>query len=183
MTLSFRNSEETSLSLVILCSIVVLAGCLGYYVFGPKVDVKAAQKNRAKMTDQLYDQAKTAEANVKQETAIVKQRLWNMPAEEVGPVAMQKVGEIALLNHVKVQSFRPSRITDAGGLEQVPFQVVINGVYPNVIAFTRALERSPAHFAVNQVSMSAGDGNTDNVAATISIIAFRTANGGPSGQS
>jgi len=183
VTLSFRNSEESSLSLVILLSAVIIVGCVVYRLTQPKLDPAKGDAGRKLMTSQLYAAVQAAEQSVKHETKLVSSRLWDMPAEEVGPVAMAKVNDLALANHLKIDSFRPARIVDNNGLEQIPFQVTVDGVYPNVIAFTRALEHSPAHFAVNQVQMSAADGNTDNVASTIGIIAFRQMDTSSNGQS
>jgi len=108
-------------------------------------------------------------AGVRDENAV---RLWQTARDEISPEAMSWVSARARESFVTVSSFRPQRTNDLDGLYQMNYLVAAEGSYQDVMRFIKAFEAEDSLLAVKLVQITGIDGATDNVRASIGLVAY-----------
>ncbi|MFM9873605.1 MAG: type 4a pilus biogenesis protein PilO [Fimbriimonadaceae bacterium] len=98
--------------------------------------------------------------------------LWEGQTETVTPQILQAVTVIAKTQGVTLKSFRPQNPVADGDISRSNFVVLVDGSFPKVVAFTKALDSSTSRLGVNQVQIASIDQESDTVNATIGIIAY-----------
>jgi Tfp pilus assembly protein PilO len=102
--------------------------------------------------------------------------VWTISPAEIEPAALARATSLAAARNIRLSAFRPQRPQEAGGLVMLPFTMAVEGAYPNVHSFVQDLDAPDTRLAVTLVQLSAVDGITDTVTATIGVAAFvRTA--------
>lgn len=99
--------------------------------------------------------------------------LWEVGDGEIGPAALAKVSGVAKKAGIRLTSFRPQRVQEEGELVRLSYMVAVDGGFPALARFVRELENSGAKLAVSSVQISAADGATDRVTASVGLIAYR----------
>lgn len=126
-----------------------------------------------KQLDREKIKAKVARAKAATKKAENVSRLWVGDAEAIGARSLDNVSKIAKAHNVKLSAFRPQRAIEAAELEQIPFLTLVEGKYPAVASFVRTLEQPALKLAVGSVQITATDGASDTVSASILLIAYR----------
>lgn len=101
--------------------------------------------------------------------------LWQVGDDQIGPATLAKVSDVAKKAGVRLTSFRPQRVQEEGDLVRLSFVVAVDGGFPALARFLRDMENSDRRLAVSSVQISAADGATDRVTASVGLIAYRRA--------
>lgn len=101
--------------------------------------------------------------------------VWLGDRDQIAVDAMARVNDQVGILGLKMISFRPQRSIVDGSVERLPYQVTLDGAFPAVIGFVRAMETPEARFCVSKVQIASADGATDRVSATIGLVAYREA--------
>jgi hypothetical protein len=169
--ISFRNKADVGPSVAIILAILVMIGTL-VFVLLPKPKVAMTKRAIDKVALDSRLNIKKAKEAAERDEAFVAQYVWTGPASQVAPVALARATKLSADHHVKLVAFRPQRPTDADGFTQLPFQISVEGPFPAVAAMLKELETPQGQLCVNLVQVSAAEGDTDKVSATIGTIAF-----------
>lgn len=111
---------------------------------------------------------KVLEAKVKNEPIV-----WAADPDEISAQAMALVTKMANARNLNVVAFRPQRAQANGNLMMLPYQLSVDGSFPEVIRFLQAMETKGTKLAVNLVQVASADGASDEVNATIGVVAYR----------
>lgn len=98
--------------------------------------------------------------------------LWTGNPEKIGAAVLSRINREAGAAKVKLIAFRPQRVEQDADLQHVPFLVLVEGPYPEVLQFVRSLETPEGKIAVHLLQFSSSDGTTDRVNASIGLTAF-----------
>lgn len=171
MNLTFGNNS-TTWNLVSILAVLALAGALIFDWFAPTPDPALAklklQKERTKLETELKSKRKEMESIQK----TVANKLWSEKAEEVTPKIMTEANKIADQVGVKIKSFRPQRTLTGAGLERLTYTALVEGEYQKVVQLAHKFDEPSNQFSVYMIQIAAADGNSDQVNATISIVAY-----------
>ncbi len=169
--ISFRNKADVGPSAAIILAMLVMIGTLVFVLLPkPKVAMTTRAIDKVALDSRLnIKKAKDAGAR---DQEFVAQYVWTGPASQVAPVALARATKLSADHHLKLIAFRPQRTTDADGFTQLPFQISVEGPFPAVAAMLRELETPQGQLCVNLVQVSAAEGDTNKVSATIGTIAF-----------
>ncbi|MCC7434966.1 MAG: type 4a pilus biogenesis protein PilO [Methanoregulaceae archaeon] len=155
---------------------VVVAACMLAASFAfPIKSAGAVVATRAQEDRNLDASIETLRTEVSTLRAKNLMRLWTQPADEVAAATMAKVTSLAQGRNLKVIAFRPQRTVDDAGVVRLPYQVTLEGPFPQVIGFLQGLETSKFRAIVSTVQIASSDGATDKVTATIGVVAYREA--------
>ncbi|MEQ1936135.1 MAG: hypothetical protein ABL962_19950 [Fimbriimonadaceae bacterium] len=164
------NTLKTWNGAIIAALAVITAAVLFEYL----VETPMARVN-SKRQEQLKLDTET-KALFKEVTSLKKAnapRIWQTSAESVGPTAMGKMSVLARSLGLTMLSFRPQKPEETGDLDRYRYILAIEGSFPKVIEFTRKAETPETKIAVDRIQLASKDGATDNVSATIGVVAYR----------
>lgn len=125
-----------------------------------KNNVKQAKAELTKSQDELAE-LKSADPGI-----------WEGQTETVTPQILQAITVIAKTQGVTLKSFRPQKPVADGDISRSNFIVLIDGSFPKVVSFIKALDATTSKLGVNQVQIASIDQESDSVNATIGIIAY-----------
>lgn len=169
MKLSGPGSNYTKWTLIamVLCVLVC-----GYHFLAPMPDVKVASKKKALEQTKLHEELRKFRDEVKVGRKVTEQRLWVEDADQLGASVMSVVDTIASEQQVKVQAFRPQRTVSNSGLIRYPYLVVVTGSFPRIATMMERIAEPETKIAVTSVQISATDGVSDIVTASLGVSAF-----------
>ena len=152
---------------------LILAGTLGYLLLVPAPTTKGITKNKLLKERGIQNKITEAKAIEAKTDALFARRKSAASAEAIGPSALSRMTKLAKANGLSLVAFRPQRrIESPSGIEIFPYQVAIEGKYPQATKFVQAIERTMGDLAVTGYQVaSASEG--DGVAATVTILAMR----------
>lgn len=136
----------------------------------PSAGLAAKQHRREELS--LRSETKDLLAEISKSRASIEGRLWNVGRDQIGARAMARVDEFAVKEQVKVQAFRPQRTVETPEIIRYPYSVVVQGSFPKVVKFVRRIQDPGTKLALTSVQITAADGETDTVTATIGLAAF-----------
>ncbi|MBI1756690.1 MAG: type 4a pilus biogenesis protein PilO [Fimbriimonas ginsengisoli] len=155
-----------------LAAIVVFVGTLAFLVLSPAPSIaKAATAQRAELAS-AYDSLESAKQTTKAAAAKMDASVWQMPQQAVGPAALAQVTTTAKGRGLRLASFRPEKADAVEGLTRLPFQVSVEGTYLAVLGFARDIEAGGSKLAINNIQISASEGASDKVSATMALYAY-----------
>ena len=113
-------------------------------------------------------------ANDRQETANedLDGVLWKTSAEEATRLTHLQITKLSDQNKLKLVAFRPLRNAESDKIVQMPWQVLVEGSYPSVLAFEHDIERTAPKVSVNLVQLAADQEGTDKVTATVGLVGY-----------
>ncbi len=151
---------------------LVIVGAVAYDFAAaePKPDVSASS-HRQRLVG-LQRDIDSAEESLDRLDAERTKRLWTADERAINAAVLDRVTSQAKESSVKMVGFRPQRAETDGTLRRLPFLVLLEGRYLDVLKMLRALETPDSKIAVNLVQMASSDGSSDRVNASFGIIAF-----------
>jgi len=170
-------NDEKSWSLLTVAAGVVIVGLVIYQFVVPMPKRTGAAKYNKDVEELSLAQRLAIEKGEKLEAAN-KIRLWNVGPEALGPTAMARVSNMAKNHNLEMVAFRPMRNETAGDLIRNGFTIAIEGAFPKVIQFARQLETPETKLAVISLQITATDGATDSVRASVGVVAYRDKDAG-----
>lgn len=169
MRLSGPGSDYTRWTLVAM--VLCVAVCT-YHFLAPMPDVRVATKKKAQEQIKLHEELRKFRDEVKAGRDATEKRLWAEDADQLGASVMGVVDTIANEMQVKVQAFRPQRTISTSGLTRYPYLVVLTGSFPKIATIMERIADPETKIAVTSVQISAADGVSDTVTASIGVSAF-----------
>ncbi len=116
--------------------------------------------------------AKSYSANDKKDIAPYTWDVSMASMDALGPAVLNSLTALSEKNTVQLTSFRTDKSIRVAGLDEAPFVAVVEGAFPDVLAFTHALESPSSRLAVNLIELSASDSGPGHVTATFGLLGF-----------
>ena len=152
---------------------VILVVLVGAYALVPRPRTVHTDADRARAEAEVLASTKTLEARFDKARAVSAQFLWTEVPDAIAPKALSIVTEAAKTNQLKISAFRPQKPAVSAGLEESHYVVAVEGRFPAVATFLKAVETPENRLAVDLFQVTSADGATDTVTATVGLVAFR----------
>jgi hypothetical protein len=123
----------------------------------------------------LVDQRQAAERQavaLKADEKLIAGQTWNTSAETLGSTVLDYVSGLAEKHSVQLTNFRTDSPIQVASLSEAPFVLIVEGGFPDILAFTNALEDPKSKLAVNLMTISASDTGPGRVTATFGLLGF-----------
>jgi Tfp pilus assembly protein PilO len=159
-------------NLAAAAAIAVITGVLALILFAPQPSTAQLDSQRRAEERKIVSETLAARTEADRLDAEIAAKVWPLPTQEVGPAALARATEFAGRRNVKLSAFRPQRQQEVDGLSMLPFSMVVEGRYPQVLEFVQELENPASRLSVVLVQVAGADGATDTVTATIGVAAF-----------
>jgi Tfp pilus assembly protein PilO len=159
-------------NIVSAIAILFMAGLATYDIVAPKPTEHQTLRTRKDNEARMVAQIQTIKDRLAATSADVARYVWTVPQDRIGGQSLAAVTNIAMKHSVRLLAFRPQKATDENGLTRLPYMVVLDGTFPSVAAMLRDLETTSNKLAVNLVQIASADASTDQVNATIGVIAY-----------
>lgn len=170
--LDFIDKKLAPWSFLTLIGILGLVLNLSYLLYKPKDNTKITELKRKNQLRSMDLTALSARKDTKKASAEIKDHLWTVSEEQIGPMILGKVNELADAHKLKVLSFRPQKVQSVQGLRQLPYQISVEGPFLDVLALCRDIDSGGAKLVVNSIQFASADGNTDKLSSTIGVLAY-----------
>lgn len=155
-------------AVAIVCLVVVVA----YEWVAPKPRPTLTTRAKTERLVALDKEVDAIEVRLKKFEAD-RARLVNPGTpESVTASLLNRVTLAAQTDGIKLVAFRPQRAETVHNLQSLPYLVIVEGPYPNVLRFVRSLEAHEARVAIRTLQISAADGASDRVNGSLGIVAF-----------
>ncbi|MBV6458127.1 MAG: hypothetical protein HONBIEJF_01250 [Fimbriimonadaceae bacterium] len=162
-----RNWRQICIAAVVVGGLVVVADLLL-----PKPKAGSAARYAIQENTMLGEIRKLRD-QVSAAKAKNQPMIWALDADEISAHAMAFATKMANGRNLKVAAFRPQRPQPNGNLTMLPYQLSVEGSFPDVVRFLQAMETKGTKLAVNLVQVASADGASDHVNATIGLVAYR----------
>ncbi len=166
------DRELASKALIIIAFVALLAGLAMY--FRPNKPVALTDSEKIKQIDSANKDIEAEKSMLDYQRRQVAAFTWRQKQEEIGPLALASISKLVRNHGLKLITFRPQKAEQEKDLTRIPFLVALEGPYSDVVDFTKDLEMPQSKLAVNMLQLNSSDGVTDQVNATISVIAYST---------
>ena len=103
--------------------------------------------------------------------AEIDSHIWNEDPDDIAPQALKIFTDLATKNKITVTSFRPQKEMPADPLQMLPFFAAVQGEFPDMARFTKALQTNPK-LALSLLQIASADASTDKVTASIGLVAY-----------
>ncbi len=133
---------------------------------------------KAKTLEELERERATKREQYAKAQTEVDGQTWQVGRDEVGPKAMAWVSRAAEANFVSISAFRPQKMAESAGLDQLNYMVTAEGPFLNVMRLIDAIESEGSLMAVKSVQLASVNGASDTVRATVGLVAFKEAAAG-----
>lgn len=125
---------------------------------------------------QVSEQSVTEQRNRPSRTAtekLIAAHTWNdVSTDALAPAVLNYLSTLSEKNAVQLTSFRTDKTAQVATLDEAPFVAIVEGGFPDVLAFAHALEASNSKLAVNLIELSASDAAPGHVTATFGLLGF-----------
>ncbi len=165
-----KNFGLTALAILSILAAIVL-GAL--QVLRPIETPGAIASRQSKAMQDVKNEATEAQTEATKLKAKIASLTWAGAADTVVPSAIAIVKQRADARQLTLRGFRPLTAKELEGLEMMPYTISLEGRYPNILQFAKDLETNGGKLAVNLVQIASADEATDQVSATIGIVAYR----------
>jgi Tfp pilus assembly protein PilO len=153
-------------------SLVIVLGTGVYMKVAPAPTAQGIARAKQISRNKIDAEIATAENQLKDLKTSVDGHTWAVPADQVGPQALAKVAALAKVHNLKLVAFRPQKANDAEGLVQLPFLILLDGPFHDVMEFMQDLDKPDTKLAVSLVQMASADEATNRVTATVGAAAY-----------
>lgn len=171
MNLQLGNNSATW-NVVIILGMILLVGLCAAEILIPKPGHIVAERRYQREKIELTAAIQKAEDTLKSHTAEVEQLTYTGIPDSITPRILEQVNQIAKTNNVNVKSFRPQRVEAGDGIVRLPYILLVDGKFTDVVSFVRTADEPSTLFSVNLLQTAAADGQSDRVNATIGLVAF-----------
>ena len=169
--ISFRTRDDALASSISIIAVLMLAGTFVWMLIPPQ-RIEPLVRSRARTLSKLDQEIDSTKKNNAELAAQIDPLLWAGNVQTVGPQALAAVSSVVKARNLRLVAFRPQRVIPSGAVTVAPFAVNLEGSFLNVMQFVKDLEANKNKIAVGQVQVSAADASSDNVNATVNIVAY-----------
>lgn len=179
--INFKNRAEVLPSAIILCSILILLGTLGFMIFVPAPGVAGQALKNENNKRKLENDIDSAKQRTQEAKAAVAARVWSGTQDAVMASVMAKLSQRSAAGHVQISAFRPQKPVVVQNMSELPFTVQISGTYPTVLRFLNGLDTPENKMALRSIQIASADGATSAVNATAGLSVYMADNGAAAG--
>lgn len=167
-----KHGSDRVWSVIGVVAVVSLVAVMAYEILVPKPRPTLTTKSKTERLIALDKEVDAVEARLAKSES-ERARLVNPgTAESVTASLLNRVTLEAKTTGIKLVAFRPQRAETVHNLQSLPYLVIVEGPYPNVLKFVRSLETHEARIAIRTLQLSAADGASDRVNGSLGIVAF-----------
>lgn len=159
-------------NLVIGVCIALMAGFAAFDNFAPKPSVRTAERKAAEDKVKVERELARLRDDFDLAQKDLTSRIWQGKEESASPLVLARLNDIAVNRGIKVNSFRPQKPGDNGGLTQLGFVMALEGSFPQVLNMVRDIEERLPRLAVHQINIATADQAAGTVNATLGLAAF-----------
>lgn len=159
-------------NLVIGVCIAFMAGVAVFDNFAPKPSLRTEARKLKEQKDQLNLELKRLKEDFGLSQKDLDSRIWQGKEESASPLILARLNSFAVDRGIKVNSFRPQKAAENGGLTQLGYVLALEGSFPQVIEMVRDIEGKMPRLAVHQVNISTADAAASTVNATLGLAVF-----------
>lgn len=170
--IDFRDRSLLAANVVTLASVLVLAGTLAFMLVVPKPTTKGLAKERRDKEFEIKLDTGKARERLAETKAKMSDRIWTGSVERIGPVSLERIDNLAAARRLKMIALRPQRMDDIGDFVRVPLTVTVEGSFPDVMGFVKAVQAPENKLSVAQIQLASADGASDMVTLTLGLNAF-----------
>lgn len=158
-------------NLVIGFSVLLFAATLAFDLLVPKPSKQQAYAAHLSKKSDIEIETLQAKRKLEEAQTVLETYTFQGHPETVTPKILEQVSAIARNHNIAIKSFRPQKTDAEEGIARLPFVVLVEGTYPNLVSFVKALDEPSVLLGVNLLQVSAADGETDRVNATLGLVA------------
>lgn len=122
----------------------------------------------AHVTARIQGRNKRSQANAE----VVKKGQWKEGSATIGAAVLNSLSKAADGCHVQLGGFRSDKPASSALVQEVPFIAVVDGAFPDVMAFVQRVEAPSSKLALNLLQVTSSDTKAGSVTATLGIVAF-----------
>jgi hypothetical protein len=171
MSLKLKSNRAVFSLLTAIC-LLAIVGAFVYQLIVPLADKVKARADAQALEQELSTKFRDSRDDLDEASAIVEARTWTGSADQISPIILAETTQFAKDHRVRIGSFRPQRIVQNEGLDQLTFLVLAEGRFLDVMAFAKDLEEKSTKTAVAQIQISSSNGEGDTVSAAIGLAAY-----------
>jgi Tfp pilus assembly protein PilO len=171
-------------SVLIVLSIVILAGTLLYAAIVPTPSVAGLARGRTARLQEMTRETKDAKARAEAARHNIAPMVWSGDTDTISGAVLEQLTAQARQRGLSISAFRPQRTQDVGGVTELPYTVQLTGAYPGVHAVMESLDAPDSKIVLRSAeiaSSAAGSGVTATLGLTVYVVSDATI--GPSAQS
>lgn len=170
--INFTRREEIAPSLLILLSILILAGTLAYMILVPKPGADRSARAWASGRRRLVDDISDTRAQTRRAQQAVRPRLWRSDPEAVTAAVLGQLTDQAKHRSLKLAAFRPERPQAFEGMTELRFSAQLSGSYAGIHAVLNSLDAPGSNLALRSAQIALSQTSGAGVTATIGLSAF-----------
>ncbi len=154
---------------------LVLAGTLLYVVLVPAPTTRGLVARARTKEREIQNKVADAKGRETEIGAVLAKRKTPLPPDAIASSTLARVTLFASKGGLRLTAFRPQRTTDSPtGVTLYPYQITVEGPFPAVAKFVRALETETTDLAVTLLQLAtSSEGDAGRVNATVGVVAFR----------
>lgn len=170
--ISFQRREDIVPSVLMILSILVLAGTLAYMLLVPKpsaaAGARASTSSRRRMVDDIADTRK----QTRLARAAVRPRLWHGDPEAVTATVLAQLTQQTGHRALKLAAFRPDRPRAFEEVTELRFDAQVSGPYAGLHSLLDSLDARESKVVLRSVQITLSQTAGSTVAATLGLSAF-----------
>ena len=171
--INLKDQDDRPTSMVMIGSVVVMV-CAGLFIaFAPKPTPNQTPDQVRKAKTRTNIAIKDSLKKIDVAKVVIANQTWPGTAEEVLPLALQKVTSMAQAHHLKIVGFHPQNVIVAPNISLIPCVVNVDGPFVNVVAFQKDIEAPGTNLVVNLMQYATADQESNKITASIGIIAYQ----------
>ncbi len=167
--IDLKDRPDFGWNLLLGLSVVGIAVSIWFGFISPVPQLSWISKTR---TSTLNPTVERANAKIADDLAQIRRQSWKVSSETLGSAVLAYLSGVSEKNSVQLTGFRTEKTVDVAKLTEAPFVVVVEGGFPDVVAFARKLEDPSSKLAVNLMQISASDTGPGRVTATFGLLGF-----------
>lgn len=171
--IDFRDRESTVPNLVSTLSVLCLIGGFVAWLvllYGHKTVDPYPEARRN--TTKILTEKKKIDNDLALSDAYVTTATWDGDPQNINRDIVNQLNALIKKHNIKLGSIRPQHAAKIDNLDTMPYSVIVEGPYPQILDFARELDRPATKLAVNIVQLTSADVNSDKVTANIGLVAY-----------
>lgn len=169
--MDFRDRDSVVPNLITVAAVLALVGGLALQWLPKPSDPHLVSRTRAETTSVLEQKKKTDEMMATSK-AYVENLTWSGEPDQINETILNRVNALIKKNSLKLSSLRPQRANTVDDLDTMPYLVIVEGTFPQIVQFARDLDVPANKLATSLIQISTADTNSGRVTANIAVVAY-----------
>ena len=170
--INFKRPEDIVPSVLIVLSLVLLAGTLAFMLLVPKPGAAHGAKTWGSTRRRIADSIADTKMQRRRASAAIRPRLWHSDPESVTATILNQLTLQTAAHSLKLTAFRPERTARFEGMTELRFSAQVAGPYAGVRAVMHSLDAHGSKIALRSAQLGLSQSAGDEVTATLGLSAF-----------